>query len=343
MGCFLAYCFVLLFECEPMKNRVASLVRSIKRELHPSILQTEKYRRILRVRQHKRIIQIKDYKSYNKVLKSAEANSTIARLIDSEAPTLIARFGANELRAVQEYVENRLVYKEGTVKGMEMAGFFPSEKDFLDRFAQLYMSAMKEIDMLGVWYLEKEAYCVKQFCPNAYLCELEDLEPYFHKSPWSAKLEHKKVLVAHPFAESIKENYQNKRTLLFEDPNLLPKFDLQTFKTVHYWQGSGFEVPFKDWFEAYEFMCDQISKIDFDVAIVGCAAYGLPLGGFIKKELNKSVVHLGGATQILFGIKGKRWDNYPFFKDQLYNSHWTRVKESETVGNYKMLEGGAYW
>lgn len=325
------------------KRSVLGLVHSVKHGLRPSILQAKAYRNMLRAEQYKRLRRLSNYRLYRKVLQPTEANSTIARLIDSDTPTLIARFGANELRAVQEYIEKRSIYRDGTVKGMEMAGFFPSEQDFLDRFSQLYMSAMEEIDMLGVWYLEKEAYCIRKFCPGAYLCELGDLEPYFHASPWSAKLEHKKVLVAHPFAESIKENYQNKRTLLFEDPNLLPEFDLQTFRTVHYWQGSGFEVPFKDWFEAYEFMCEQISKIDFDIAIVGCAAYGLPLGGFIKKELNKSVVHLGGATQLLFGIKGKRWDERPFFRDQLYNSHWTRAKENETVGNYKMLEGGAYW
>jgi hypothetical protein len=34
-------------------------------------------------------------------------------------------------------------------------------------------------------------------------------------------------------------------------------------------------------------------------------------------------VHLGGATQRLFGIRGKRWDERPFFQN-LYNEHWTR-------------------
>ena len=149
------------------------------------------------------------------------------------------------------------------------------------------------------------------------------------------------MLVVHPFAKSIQESYDNKRSLLFKDSTMLPQFHLQTFRSVQ--SLAGIQTPFKDWFEAYEFMCEEIAKIDFDVAIVGCGAYGLPIGSFIKGELKKTAIHLGGATQILFGIKGKRWDDVPFFRDHLYNEHWTRPREDEVIRDYKTVEGGAYW
>ena len=45
----------------------------------------------------------------------------------------------------------------------------------------------------------------------------------------------------------------------------------------------------------------------FDVAIIGCGAYGMPLAAMLK-QAGKQAIHLGGATQLLFGIKGKRWE-----------------------------------
>ena len=50
-------------------------------------------------------------------------------------------------------------------------------------------------------------------------------------------------------------------------------------------------------------MKNQIVKTDFDIAIIGAGAYGFSLAAFIKK-IGKKAVHLGGPTQVLFGIKG---------------------------------------
>ena len=44
------------------------------------------------------------------------------------------------------------------------------------------------------------------------------------------------------------------------------------------------------------------------VALLGCGAYGMPLGAFIKDGLKKPAIHVDGVLQLLFEIKGKRWD-----------------------------------
>ena len=77
------------------------------------------------------------------------------------------------------------------------------------------------------------------------------------------------------------------------------------------------------------------------MAIIGAGAYGLPLAAHVKR-LGKKAVHLGGATQILFGIRGKRWDEMPFFQ-KLYNEHWVRPLPSEVPKDYQRVEGGCYW
>jgi glycerol-3-phosphate dehydrogenase len=55
------------------------------------------------------------------------------------------------------------------------------------------------------------------------------------------------------------------------------------------------------------------TKKDYDVALIGCGAYGLPLASHVKRK-GKQSIHLGGGLQLLFGIKGKRWDDNPEVK-----------------------------
>ncbi len=88
-------------------------------------------------------------------------------------------------------------------------------------------------------------------------------------------------------------------------------------------------------------MKERIRCIDFDIAIIGAGAYGLPLASFIK-NMGKKAIHLGGATQLLFGIKGKRWDNLPYFR-KLYNENWVRPLPDEIPDNFQAVESGCYW
>ena len=98
---------------------------------------------------------------------------------------------------------------------------------------------------------------------------------------------------------------------------------------------------FSTWFEALDYMCEQITNIEFDVAIIGAGAYGLPLASFVKK-LGKKSIHLGGATQILFGIKGHRWEQRLFFQ-KLFNEHWVYPLAVERPKAFQKADSGAYW
>ena len=60
------------------------------------------------------------------------------------------------------------------------------------------------------------------------------------------------------------------------------------------------------------------------------------------KEAGRQAVHMGGATQLLFGIKGKRWDVHPVISG-LYNDYWVRPDESERPKGAESVEDGCYW
>ena len=215
-------------------------------------------------------------------------------------------------------------------------GFFPANEAHLKAFADRMLLDIPEIDILGAWWPGE--YRLYPYLPAVRCIPLKDLEPYYHPNPWSEVLANQKVLVIHPFEKSIQKQYAN-REKLFKDPRILPDFTLLTFKAVQSIARN--ETGFSNWFEALDWMCTQIRSLDFDIAIIGAGAYGLPLAAFIKR-MGKKAIQLGGATQILFGIRGQRWDRMPFFQ-QLYNQNWIRPLPEETPANFQKVEGGCYW
>ena len=85
-----------------------------------------------------------------------------------------------------------------------------------------------------------------------------------------------------------------------------------------------------------------MNNIDFDVAIIGCGAYGFPLAAHAKK-LGKIGIHLGGVTQLLFGIKGSRWENWTHYTELRKNNGKDWVYANEIPKDYKKIENGCYW
>ena len=84
--------------------------------------------------------------------------------------------------------------------------------------------------------------------------------------------------------------------------------------------------------------------MNFDIAIIGCGAYGFPLAVKLKKA-GKQAIHLGGAAQLLFGIKGKRWESDPAFEyvQKFFNDSWVYPDEAERPQKAHIVEGGCYW
>lgn len=277
------------------------------------------------------------------IMDSDETNSEISRLIDTGNPFLVGRFGDAELRCLVYYLERRFQlrdsYPDYIRHVMHMnAGFFPVDDESLDKFSEYLLAASGRVDLFGVWYNLLEDYVISHFASDPTLAHLEALEPYRCAEPWSGSLEGKRVLVINPFSESIQLQYK-KRNLLFLNSRVLPDFELLTYRSVQTNAGSTSE--YNSWFAALDAMYADITKIDFDIAIVGCGSYGLPLSALLK-DLGKQVVHLGGATQIMFGVKGARWENKPEVA-RLFNEHWVRPSAAERPPQIENVEGGCYW
>ena len=275
-----------------------------------------------------------------------EGHDRIAELVSRNEPLLVARLGSVELSCLHFYLEKRSNKKRSysrkiTATMSNPAGFFPVDDASLDAFAELYLEHLPHVDAMGVWFNPYEDVICNTCCGNAELVDFDCLEPFRFSNPWSSRLAGRKVLVVHPFVESIQKQYAEKRHLLFPSPDVLPDFELKTLKTVQSIAGS--PVDFATWFDAYHHMCDEMAKLDFDICIVGAGAYGLPLASFAK-QLGKQAIHLGGVTQILFGIKGRRWEReYADSTAKLFNEHWVRPLPTETPANKDKIERSCYW
>lgn len=272
-----------------------------------------------------------------------KSNDIISELIATNKPFLVSRYGDTELKTMVQYHEKRYKfrkdYSEKLKRAMHMnAGFFPATTDNLDKFSKIMIESSNNVDVFGVWYNFMESFIVGEYAKKSKLVYLENLEPYRSLVPWSKNLSGKKVLVVHPFTESIEQQYKIKDKL-FQDVNVLPDFELITYKSVQ--SNAGAVTEFNDWFDALTKMKDDIAKIDFDIAIVGCGSYGLPLSSMIK-DMGKSVIHLAGATQILFGVRGARWDSRKDMKN-IINDHWIRPNLKERPKDADLVEGACYW
>ena len=97
-----------------------------------------------------------------------------------------------------------------------------------------------------------------------------------------------------------------------------------------------------NWLETFEDMCNKIDSLNFDIAILGCGSYGMPLAHYIKK-IGKSSIYAGAYAQVMFGIKGKRWDVEGNPHRSYWNEHWKWPEEDEIPKNAEKVEGGCYW
>lgn len=283
---------------------------------------------------------------FKPILCGQAGNNLLAALVEKNAPLMVSRLGASELHCVQYYLQDRRT-RGGRYPGRirqlmsNNAGFFPSSDELLDGFCELFVQGVRDVDAMGVWFNDYEDAICNTYCPGASLVELICLDSFMFNPPWSRMLSGKTVLVVHPFSESITKQYTEKRRLLFQNQDVLPEFELKTLKAVQSIAGS--RVDFANWFEAYEHMCDAIAATRFDVAIIGAGAYGLPLASFAKR-MGRQAIHIGGATQLLFGIRGRRWETeWGDTHGKIFNEHWIRPTEAETPVGHAMVDKGAYW
>lgn len=288
------------------------------------------------------------YYAHRFVMTQKQTNDKIANMIQSGKPFMVSRFGNTELSLVVSMIKIELFGNTDENKGQfyewfdnlnNLSGFFPQDISLADRFKEVIIESAKETDILAEFHCRMDDYMIDKYIPDAKITFLNHIEPWRTKNPWTRALKGKKVLVIHPFEDTIIQQY-SKRDKLFDNNKVLPEFQLYTLKAVQTLAGNK-DSRFDNWFQALEYMYNEAMKIDFDIAIIGCGAYGMPLAAMLKKA-GKQAIHMGGATQILFGIKGRRWVDNPRCGVK-FNDYWVYPNDSEKPSNSNIVENNCYW
>lgn len=268
-----------------------------------------------------------------------DGNNFIGHYIANNKSFCAGKIGGNELQLL-------FLYKNGInpwgsqflFECEHVAGLSPCSRDNIEWFSTYILENISNIDLIATWNKVIPSFEQEILSANEYKCRLQDLEPYFHNHPWVNKIENKVVLIVSPFAKSIESNFKKINNIWGN--KLSFNFSI---KTINYPAAIPLleEAPYTDCREIYYRFLEEIKQINFDIAIFGTGFTGLMFANEAK-NMGKIGIHLGGATQILFGVRGKRWDKMPEFLN-FFNENWTYPLKEETPLNVGVVEGGCYW
>ena len=274
-------------------------------------------------------------------------NLKIIKLLKGNEPFIISRLGlGSETSLSYKYIKNNKLDCKCLYSLDNNAGIYFNNDREIIKYTEEYNNCLKNTNSLA--YFVDVLHEEQKYFSDKYKIEKiksRILEPFYilqeNEIPWSQYLIDKKVLIINPFVKSFQKQIE-KGWRMFEDKHIfLPNQQFIFYKSFNTAAGNHLH---SSWVETFEIMKNDISKLDFDIALLGCGGYGLPLCNFIKMELGKSAIYIGGGIQLLFGVKGKRWENHPvigkIIKD---NGQFISPSGDEILNNNNRVEEGCYW
>ena len=279
--------------------------------------------------------------------------AAIQAMIIQPGPCAIGKIGTSELllleyphRWIRPPWPARASWHRPTERLFHSGGLFPLEKRIYQRFVREFPDSVKSLDLVAQWQASGtyeatlERAMLDLLCPHALRVGFYLVRILAPRAPWLDDLARLRWLVIHPFAQTIRAQLPHLNQLGVYSESAHADLACRARDTsVIACPQLPYMVPprHQNWFEALEDLKAQMERETFDIALVGAGAWSLPLVAHAKK-LGKRGIHLGGSLQLLFGIKGGRFD-----QDGIYNESWTRPLPSEVPSNFKKMEQGAYW
>jgi hypothetical protein len=287
-------------------------------------------------------------KKAEKAEKAEKDNVHIKRLMESNEPFFIGRIAGVELKIAYDYLKHHGNYQVQDQMELENnAGIHVTSKQSLDDYAKALLESYDACTLIAEWEIDGKVFAltgmgqkvVEERTPTIPKINALALEPYYFKESWMSSLVNKRILIIHPFVQTIqKQISQLSKLFMGRD-----WFKGCTFQVISPPVTLAGNHKGRDWKVDYEECLERIRKVDdFDIALVAAGGYGMLLSNFIYKEKKRSVMYIGGALQLFFGIIGKRWfDNKEIIG--WVNDDWVRPMSSEKPTNFVRVEKGCYW
>ena len=276
----------------------------------------------------------------DKIFKQIDINVEIIESILNKNPKSFGKIGSVESSYINHYLEGydfEFISKKYDDLLYTSAGIYIEDETDFQNWSEMYINAIKNTNFLLQWSNADKKLLSKIKRKDNISKSFIGLEPFtLGKNGWHYFLKDKKVLCISPFSKSIQANIKN-YSFIWNNAHIGKVYTIQ----ASYPEILEGKNP-TNWQIKLDKVIDQINKVDFDVATIGYGGFSLIIGDYIR-NLGKTSIHLGGSNQILYGIKGKRWDKNFEAYSWYGGNYWIRPSKNEIPKFNKMLEGGAYW
>jgi len=256
-----------------------------------------------------------------------------------QSTCFIGRIAGIELQVAHD------IHKKPDLQELENnAGIHITSRESLQAYVTQLLTAYDHCTHIAEWEKTGAVYAITgrgqeliaKRTPHIPKIPARQLEPYYEHPSWMPVMKGKRILVVHPFdLESRVPHLSN----IFPNRSWLEDCTFTFVKPPLTLAGNH---GGKDWQIHLSEFLPKLEGKEFDVALVAAGGYGMLIADHIYTHLHKSVMYIGGALQLFFGVIGKRWfDNPDIVK--LVNDSWIRPALSEQPPNYKKVEKGCYW
>lgn len=268
----------------------------------------------------------------------------IAELLAENRPICIMRPGNAEfisdwMRDEAKFFGTERYKKQLMYKNMD------ENDELYEKWVDQFNQDMSEADavvLLGLRDHLEEYLCEAYWHPrelfNIYSLEYSPRSDNAPFDSWLYSLRGKRVLIVSLFADTMQKQLPHLDDI-WGEKNPVRDIEFVFQKSVWFKEGSP-SNQFDSWFDALEYLDQQVAEKEFDVAIVSAGPFSMSLCANIKRRGGKAIQY-GGSLQLLFGIKGNRWENMPI--SQFFNEYWVRPSADETPIDAMGHENACYW
>ena len=276
----------------------------------------------------------------------------IQQALFSNTGLLVGRFGTIEFDVCWES-ENGYITKDTAAVLERNAGVFPSSMDSIQKWVSATKEAFQSADILATgWYapiIKREQTLLDNWSYKGSHIVLRGLEPYYSNPDlrWTNILQGQKVCVVSSFTKSMAAQVKKGEAVVWPDAygSIWPSAKWSWVNTGYAPSMSLGRATWEDdpasWEEAVAHVVGQVMNTGARIVLIGCGGLGMIIAGELKRR-GKICIVMGGAIQVLFGIKGGRWKNHSFIS-KLWNEEWVYPSVEETPGAAWAVENSCYW
>jgi len=234
------------------------------------------------------------------------------------------------------------------------AGIQFKQRDDVVSYARTYTDSFRSCDLVGMWsggalYDQTRLFSDRVSQERSWSpISAIGIEPYYFMDHPEYNLHHafenKKVLILSSHSKSIKSQLKTRDKIFSVAPIFHPSTKIYVHKPPQQNGGNHDDQSWQAHFDKLKMEIETIQRtfFDFDIALVSCGGFGMPISAFMREKMGKSVIYVGGALQLYFGIMGRRWEQSENILKHV-NEHWIRPLEVDKPVSPQYCEGGCYW